>query len=327
VHLFKPGDAVRVRRNLNTNTPFPREVPHAFNPPSGAIVDYTLAQAPAGDVTLDVLDPSGRLVRHLSSAGEPPVAEAARPTLPNFWEATQPKLTAAVGGNRAEWDLRYAPPKVFAHSYETAANPGLTPPSPEGPLAAPGTYTLRLTSNGRTVSQSVTVTRDPRSVATAADIAAQHALQMKIVEGLEVSFDVYRRAMALKAAAHRAVPGGAPAEVTTALAALDSAIDSVAGDTTGAGQFQLTGGPAPAPKLVDVNVALVLQLKSQDYADQAPTPAMVAGWKKSCEGLGDALKRWRQVGTDDLARFTAVLERSHIAAPFAFDKGSPAPLC
>src|SRR6185295_10880420 len=96
-HLFKPGDAVRARRNLNTNTPFPREVPHGINPPSGVIAEYTLAQAPAGEVTLDVLDQTGAVVRHLSSAGEPPVAEAARPTLPNFWEAPPSRLTKTVG--------------------------------------------------------------------------------------------------------------------------------------------------------------------------------------------------------------------------------------
>src|SRR5262249_27241821 len=42
VHLFKPGDAIRVRRNVNGDTPFPPEVPHANNPPVGAIIYYYL---------------------------------------------------------------------------------------------------------------------------------------------------------------------------------------------------------------------------------------------------------------------------------------------
>ena len=33
VHLFKPGDAMRVRRDVNGDTPFPPEVPHGENPP------------------------------------------------------------------------------------------------------------------------------------------------------------------------------------------------------------------------------------------------------------------------------------------------------
>jgi hypothetical protein len=318
---------VRARRNINMNTPFPREVPHGLNPPSGVIVDYSLAQAPVGEVTLDVLDPSGTLIRHLSNAGEPPVAEAARPTLPNFWEASPPKLTKTAGGNRANWDLRYAPPKVFAHTFETDANPGLTPPSPEGPLVLPGTYTLRLTANGRTQTQPVTVTQDPRSAATAADVKAQHALEMKLVKGLELSRDAYGRAMVLRAAAHRAVPENASAEVTTALAALDSVIDSVAGDTAVASQFRLAGGPAPASKFVDVNAALVMQLKTQDYADQAPTPAMLRAWAKSCEALTTAMRGWQQLGTKHLAVLTAALRRSQIAAGVPFDKGPEPPVC
>jgi hypothetical protein len=232
-----------------------------------------------------------------------------------------------VGGNRANWDLRYAPPKVFAHTFELAANPGLTPPSPEGPLVPPGTYTLRLSVSGRTYTQPVTVTRDPRSVASAADIAAQHALDMNIMKGLQSSWDAFQRAAALKAAAHAAVPVNAPAEVTMALAVLDSVIDAVAGDTATASQFQLAGGPAPEAMFVNVNAALVAQLKAQDYADQAPTPAMLAGWKKSCEVLGTAMRRWQQVGTDDLAKFVAVLRRNGVTSSIAFDKGPAPPIC
>jgi photosystem II stability/assembly factor-like uncharacterized protein len=326
-HLFKPGDAVRTRRNLNANTPFPREIPHALNPPPGALIDYTLARAPSGEVAIDVLDASGTVIRHLSSAGERPVAEAARPTMPNFWEAPPPRITANVGGNRANWDLRYAPPNVFAHTFELAANSGLTPPSPEGPLAPPGTYTIRLTVDGKTSTQRATVTRDPRSVATTADIAAQHALQMKIMKGLAKSWDAFQRATALRAAAHAAVPSNAPAEVQTALAALDSVIDSVVGDTATASQFQLAGGPAPAPMFVDVNVALVSQLKAQDYADQAPTPAMLAGWKKSCEALGTAMRHWQRVVTDDVTRFAAVLRRNQLTVLFALDRATDPLLC
>jgi len=106
---------------------------------------------------------------------------------------------------------------------------------------------------------------------------------------------------------------------------LDSVIDSVAGDTAVASQFQLAGGPAPAAKFVDVNAALVMQLKTQDYSDQAPTPTMLNAWTKSCEALTTAMRRWQQLGTKELAALTAALRRSQIAAVVPFDKG-PEPL-
>ena len=326
-HLFKPGDAVRVRRNVNANTPFPKEVPHALNPEGVVMIDYTLSRAPRSEITLDVLNAAGSVVRHLSSAPGTPVPDAARATLPNFWEAPPLVLPATAGANRVSWDLRYEAPPVFAHTYELAANPGLTPPSPEGPLAPPGNYTLRLTVDGRSYTQTVTVRPDPRSAATSAALAAQHALQMKLVTGIEVAWEGYRQAAELRETTHRLGSTKTGADVTAALAALDAAIDSVAGDTSAARAFSLAGGPAPAPRFVDVSVALVSQLKAQDYADQAPTPAMVAGWTKACEALGVAVRGWERVATRDVAAFSAVLQRDRIANVIATHRPIAAPAC
>jgi photosystem II stability/assembly factor-like uncharacterized protein len=327
-HLFKPGDAVRVRRNVNANTPFPREVPHALNPPNGVIIDYTLASPPEGEVTLDVLDQSGAVVRHLSSLGPGPVAEAARPPLPNFWEAGPPVLPAKRGANRVSWDLRYEPPPVFAHTFELAANPGLTPPSPEGALALPGTYTIRLTVNGRSYTQPVTVRPDPRSPAGSTALAAQHVLLMKLTKGMQVAWDGYRQATALRESVDGLVPPNASPDVKAAFAALDAAIDSVRGDTAVSRNFSLAGGPAPAPRFVDVSVALVSQLKAQDYADQAPTPAMLAGWVKACEAVGGAIRGWQRVTTQGLPALEAALKRNQIAAVVASHRSTlAAPAC
>src|SRR5207247_865097 len=84
---------------------------------------------------------------------------------------------AEAGGNRTNWDLRADAPPAFTHTFEINANPGLTPPSPLGPLVPPGAYTLRLTVDGKTYIQPVTVVNDPRSPATAADVRAQYALE------------------------------------------------------------------------------------------------------------------------------------------------------
>src|SRR5207245_1246930 len=142
VHLFAPGDAKRVRRNVGADTPFPPEVPHALNPPDGAIIYYYLAAPPVGEIALDVLDAGGAVVRHLSGAPVEPVKEAAQPPEPNFWIATPRPLPTAAGTNRVNWDLRAEAPLALAHTFEINANPGLTPPSPEGPLVTPGVSTL-----------------------------------------------------------------------------------------------------------------------------------------------------------------------------------------
>src|SRR5206468_12352921 len=152
-------------------------------------IDYWLSTAPTSDITLDVFDASGAPVRHLTSAPGTPVTEAARPPHPNFWVAPPFSLPKNAGANRTRWGLRYDPPNVFSHSFEINANPGQSPASPEGPLVLPGTYTLKLTANGVTSTQTVTVTADPRSPATTVALAAQHALQMNIMKGIEASWE------------------------------------------------------------------------------------------------------------------------------------------
>jgi photosystem II stability/assembly factor-like uncharacterized protein len=313
-HLFKPGDALRIRRNVGADTPFPPEVPHALNPLDGVIIDYTLASAPNGDVSLDVLDASGAVVRHLSSAAPEPVAEAARPPEPNFWLAPPLVLPAKVGANRVNWDLRYDAPPAFTHSYEINANPGLTPVSPEGPLALPGTYMIRLTVNGRAYTQTVNVRNDPRSPATAAALTAQHALLMKLTRGLHTTWDAYQQASALREAAEAAAAGNAPAEVKSAVNAFVSEIDSVAGDAKGRRGFRGggRGRGAAAPTFVSLNGSMVSQLEAQDNGDLAPTPAILAGWAKTCGDLHKAVTTWQRLGTTGLTTINAALSRNQI---------------
>ena len=66
--LFKPTTALRVRWNTNSDTPWPPDEPALPNPPEGAIINYYLKSAASGPVTLEVLQPDGRVVRRYSSA-------------------------------------------------------------------------------------------------------------------------------------------------------------------------------------------------------------------------------------------------------------------
>ncbi|HTR79710.1 MAG TPA: hypothetical protein VMH39_16455, partial [Gemmatimonadaceae bacterium] len=180
-HLFKPGDQIRVRRNVNGDTPLPPEIPHAENPPLGVIIYYHLAAKPAGEISLDVSDAAGNPVRHYSSAPIPPLLETP-PTLPDFWLEVRKPMSTDIGTNRMNWDMRYDPPYAASHSIGSTmgAVPGETVPGPEGPLVAPGTYTLKLTVDGKSYTQTVAIRNDPRSPASAADLRADIDLQMKV---------------------------------------------------------------------------------------------------------------------------------------------------
>ena len=324
-HLFRPDDAIRVRRNDGADTPFPPEVPHALNPPDGVIIYYTLAAPPRGDITLDVLDASGAVVRRLSSAPIPPLKEASDPPEPNFWLAKPAPMPTAVGLNRINWDLRYDPPPAFDHTYEINANPGLTPASPEGPLALPGVYTLKLTVDGTTYTQTATVRNDPRSPATMAALRAQNSLMMRVYHGLASAWAGYHALAGLRADVEKAAGSSPPSDVSDAVKTFDAKVDSVAGNPSAGRGFRFGRGPMPPPNYVRVSGTLVQLLEGQDNGDMAPTPSSLAAVAAACTDLTKVATAAKRLTTTDLPAVDAAFGRhslTDVAAPALGKVGS-----
>src|SRR5439155_24783225 len=63
VILYQPQTALR----LHYPAEFDKRQPVGDNPPSGAIIDYYFKTATKEEVSLELLDASGKVVRHLSS--------------------------------------------------------------------------------------------------------------------------------------------------------------------------------------------------------------------------------------------------------------------
>jgi photosystem II stability/assembly factor-like uncharacterized protein len=296
--LFSSEDAIRVRRNVSDDTPLPPEIPHALNPPDGVTIDYWLGEPPKGEITLEVLDASGRVVRKRSSAPVPPLAETSRVPFPEYWLAHPKGMPTATLMNRTNWDLRYDAPRVFEREFEINANPGLTPPSPEGPLALPGTYTLRLTVDGARYEQKAVVKNDPRSPAIASDLQAQHGLMMGLYDAINATWDLGQRADAFRAAVDQAASGTSP-EVLAASATFKTAIDAV------------VGGERPGEKTFrGVSGALSRQLVAQDKGDHAPTAAMLAAYAATCRDLASVQAQWTTTVNSGLSAFNATLIRA-----------------
>ena len=149
-YLFEPEEAIRARINSNWDQPFSVEVPHAPNPPYGAIVDYYLSHQPNGPIQLQVFDSHDNLVRTISSTLPPPIEGEA---YPRYWLASPESLALStdLGLNRVNWNLLYDDPPAFQHDLENQMNAvaGATTPGPHGPQVIPGVYTLKLTVDGQ----------------------------------------------------------------------------------------------------------------------------------------------------------------------------------
>jgi photosystem II stability/assembly factor-like uncharacterized protein len=330
-HLFKPGDAIRVRRNLGGDTPFPPEVPHALNPPVGAIIYYTLGAKPGGIITLDVTDATGAPVRHMSSAAILPLQEPP-PAVPDYWLEKPKPMPTEPGLNRINWDIRHDTPPAFTHTYEISANVGETPASPQGPLALPGVYTVKLTVDGKSYTQTVTVKNDPRSPAAAADLKAQHELLMKVFAGSREARAGFDQVAAMRTALADLARTNPPADVATAATAFGLKLAAAGGESSGGrgrggAANAAPAGPPPPPNFAGVNGALNRQLTGFDTGDLAPTEAMQRAWTSSCRDLRTAVMNWKAINGADLATFNAALAKNGLKAIQAAGQGLGLPVC
>jgi photosystem II stability/assembly factor-like uncharacterized protein len=180
-YLFTPAAAIRMRANVNTDTPLPAEVPAGENPPAGAIFYYYLAAPAQSDVSLEILDEAGNLVRRYSSHDHPLEPQAASVPFPMYWFMPPQKLETGPGLHRFVWNLRYEAPAVPLPEYSMSTAFGQnTPAEPDGPLVLPGTYQVRLTVDGRSMNKKVSIKMDPRVKTSSDGLQKQFALEMRI---------------------------------------------------------------------------------------------------------------------------------------------------
>jgi len=194
--LYKPEPAVRVRWDMNPDTPLPQEEPAGENPPDGAIIDYYLKADAQDSVTLDIIGSAGQTLRHYSSADT--LYAIPDVNIPLYWIRPQQLLSAKAGPHRFIWDLHYQPLNVPA-SYPISAVYANTAPSATSPWAMPGVYTVRLKANGKVYTQQLTVRMDPRVKTPLAALQQQHDLAMQAYHGREQAMAFFEKAHALRA--------------------------------------------------------------------------------------------------------------------------------
>lgn len=159
--LFKPADAIDVFPTDDNGTPLQRDEPQTPNPTNGASIDFYLSRTANGPVTLEILDSRGKLLHTFSSVAQPapPTTRGRRsgglPSVSPLWQSTPDHLSGAAGLHRVMWEP-VSPPGP--ESDVGAGGGGQAEP----PQRLAGTFTARLTVNGKTLTQTFTIKPDPR---------------------------------------------------------------------------------------------------------------------------------------------------------------------
>jgi photosystem II stability/assembly factor-like uncharacterized protein len=299
--LFKPQIALRVRANLNTDTPLPPDEPAGENPPDGAMIDYFLAKDAPGPVTIEIKDKKGASVRKYSSDDAPVKPDPKRLKIPAYWVRPLQSVSTKAGMHRFLWDMHYMPVPNVEPEYPIAATYRNTAPTPTSPWVSPGDYTVVLTGDGKTSSQPLMVQMDPRVKTSPAGLQEQ----------FDLSWQLYQLRLTL------APIGKKFDEINEQLTKLKARAAERPDVTEQLEAFVQTllpfGPPHPRPGappslfVLDTTVRLFNEIQAADAAPTAAVKAAVADVEKK---VGPLTEAWRKLLAFDLPALNRQLKQA-----------------
>jgi len=313
-YLFQPQEALRWRWNRNPDTPLPPETPAGKNPPDGAIIDYYLAAAASTPVTLEVLDSAGATVRRYTSADSPLAMDkiAGEHPIPMYWVRPSRILSTAAGMHRFVWDLHGETPKSLNKEFPISAIPHDTPLLPLGARVLPGTYTVKLTVDGKQFTQPLTVKMDPRIKAPLSDLQAQAALQAGAVAGMNQSYDALGQVQSVRAQLKEST-AKTKGKLADSLEDLDKQCASLAGATTSSFFGTPASGKQPE-NFSTLNQHFGQLLGIADSADASPTTQASKIYSDLAKDLDSLLKRWNDLKQNAVPKLSSELQKAGLPA-------------
>jgi hypothetical protein len=270
--LFRPQTALRVRWNMNTDTPLPPDVAAGENPPDGAMIDYYIGASTSGEVKLEIKDENGAVVRRYSSA-DPIATPDPMLAIPPYWVRPPEKLAKEPGLHRFLWDLHYAPVPGVQPQYPIAAVYRNTAPAATSPWAMPGKYTVVLTAGGNTYSQLLTLQMDPRVKASTADLAEQFRLSKQLYDEWLIVGSISEAVKVIRGQLTELRPR-ASEDLKKHIDALGEKLQTLAGGGPAGGPPPAGAPPRPTIATVTGRVRTLFNLFED--VDAAPTPAAAA---------------------------------------------------
>jgi photosystem II stability/assembly factor-like uncharacterized protein len=301
--LFEPQTAYRVRQGRDQGTELPFDEPQIANPPEGAVIDYYLREKPATSIQLEIFDAEGTLVRRFSSDDKPQKTNPSDVPFPVYWVHEPQPLSAEAGMHRFVWDLRYAlPPGVRDSSRR-----------PRTVFALPGKYTVKLTANGKSAAQPLTVILDPRVKAPEEALVRQFKLAWRLSAKLgDASTAQQQFSVLQKQAEERKRELAGNLELEQLLNELQKkwawAVAETGEDFMRLGLSLPDKHPEPLARVV---LALGTLISYLETADAAPTADMNASSEAWFAAADETLARWRAFLKEDLATVNGQLEKAN----------------
>jgi hypothetical protein len=299
--LYQPQTAVRLH--------YPEEIdkrqPAGENPPPGAIIDYYFKTAPKDEVTIDISDSQGKVVRHLSSKEKKEFEQP--PEWPDQVKELK-TIPANEGMNRYAWNLRYNDPIQTPGAFYGGAGP-------RGSLALPGDYQAKLTANGKTQTAPLHLVLDPRSKGQEAALQKQFALSQQVTERISQLHQAVNEIRDVKAQ----IKGlhakfDQDERVKPALAAADEMEKKMSAIEEQLIQVNLKGSEGSLAFPVMLNEKFDTFSHAIDAGDREPTKPEMDVFAALTASLEEQLQKWGQIQKEELPKVTALIKQADLPA-------------
>jgi hypothetical protein len=297
-------------------------LPAGENPPPGAIIDYYLPAAAAGEVKLQLLNTQGKAIRTYSNSDHVPHPDPATDPvaynklcqqtpaapdcgLPLYWPAPPQVLQTTAGMHRFAWDMHYDPLPGGGGGGGRGGGGGANGAVPHrtysgvnAPWVAPGVYTVRLTVNGARLTQPITVKMDPR-VKITPEVQRIFTLTKQMEDNATHAASAYKDARALadkiKTRPQSVANDGlikqveeiAPAETVAAGGG------GGRGGPGGAGGFGAAAAEPPVPaNLANIGNQMVAAVMAMQGSEMPPTAAQLQACSQQESAYTAVMAKW-----------------------------------
>ena len=259
----------------------------------------------APKITLDILDSSGKVIRHFPKKEEEADAEE------GFFPGSRGgagALPAEAGLNRFVWDLDYEGASKVPHAPLWAGRS-------EGPKALPGQYQIRLTVLGKSYTAPLEVKPDPRLKVTQADLQKQFDLELKIRDKLTETNDAINQIRDFREqinAIDKRLKGDARAKaVADAGKSLDKKMTEVEEALI---QTKAKSGQDVLNFPIRLNNHLAALAGVVASADSAPTKQSYEVFDMLSKAIDEQLTKWKAIVASEVKSYNDLIKQQEVPA-------------
>ncbi|HKP29107.1 MAG TPA: glycosyl hydrolase [Gemmatimonadales bacterium] len=279
-----------------------------FQPPAGVrsgpgvVLSWWQKSAPR-QAKLEILDSTNSVVRVFEPDTTPRAVRDSLATSGEGGRRGRVFLPDTAGLNQLSWDLRAEGPSTFPGMILWGAGTG-------GPALPPGRYTVRLTSDGRVLSQPIRIVRNPRITdVTDADLQAQYAFSRRVRDKVTEANDAVIAIRRVKAQLEDRYKQSSDAALHAAGDSLTNRASAVEGDIY---QVRNRSNQDPLNFPIKVNNRLANLMSMAERGDGRPTTNMPEIFRILSDELKGYTTRLSKIWAEDLENVNRELTRLNL---------------